>query len=328
LSPLLAFSLNQHTPQAALDDFGLGVYGQGTIALHENLDITAGARVDYENKNALLNTFYDPPVFPATVVDAQKSFSDVSPQASIAYRVKPEVMTYASVGRGFKAGGFNPASPAGSEAYNEEHAWHLEGGLKSLWGSGRITTNVAAFYIDWSDLQLNLPNPAVLGQFYISNVGSATSSGFEAELNARPRAGVDIFGALGFTHARFGAGSFSSGLDVSDNKLPNTPDYTATIGTQLSHDLSPLTVYGRAEVVFYGGFQYDDANTEGQSAYSLANFRAGVRGKYVFGEAWIRNAFDTNYIPVAFAYGSFAPSGFIGESGHPRTFGVNLGLSF
>ena len=30
---------------------------------------------------------------------------------------------------------------------------------------------------------------------------------------------------------------------------------------------------------------------------------------------WIRNAFDTHYIPVAFAYGQLAPSGFIGEMG-------------
>ena len=45
-------------------------------------------------------------------------------------------------------------------------------------------------------------------------------------------------------------------------------------------------------------------------------------------EAWIKNAFDTFYVPVAFPYVPFAPSGFIGESGRPRTFGVTLGASF
>ena len=43
-------------------------------------------------------------------------------------------------------------------------------------------------------------------------------------------------------------------------------------------------------------------------------------------EAWIRNAFDTRYIPIALPYGS--PSGFIGEMGHPRTFGVSAGVTF
>ena len=47
-----------------------------------------------------------------------------------------------------------------------------------------------------------------------------------------------------------------------------------------------------------------------------------------FAEAWIRNAFNTTYIPVAFAYGPLAPSGFIGENGAPRTFGLTAGVKF
>ena len=84
----------------------------------------------------------------------------------------------------------------------------------------------------------------------------------------------------------------------------------------------------RGEAVFYGAFKYDDLNMAGQSAYSLTNLRAGVRGRHLFAEAWVKNAFDTRYIPIAFAYGSLAPSGFIGEMGRPRTFGVAGGVSF
>ena len=53
-----------------------------------------------------------------------------------------------------------------------------------------------------------------------------------------------------------------------------------------------------------------------------------MRGRWVFGEVWVRNAFDTRYVPVAFPYQGFAPSGFVGEAGRPRTFGVNLGVTF
>jgi len=42
----------------------------------------------------------------------------------------------------------------------------------------------------------------------------------------------------------------------------------------------------------------------------------------------VRNAFDTRYVPLAFAYTGLAPSGFIGEPGAPRTFGVRLGMTF
>ena len=210
----------------------------------------------------------------------------MSPQVAVAYRLQPEHTVYASVSRGFKAGGFNPASLPGSEAYGEEHTWNLEGGVKTTWAEGRVSANAAVFYIDWDDLQLNVPNPFVPAQFYIANVGSAKSKGVELELNARAAPGVDLFGGIGYTHARFGDDSRSSGVDVSGNKLPSTPDYTTMFGGQYSRALtSSMTMYGRAEVVFYGAFQYDDQNREGQDAYSLANFRGGVRGKFFFAEA-------------------------------------------
>lgn len=326
LSPLLAFPVSQHSPQAALDDVGVGFYGQGTATVAERVDVSAGLRLDHERKQALLNTFFSPAFAPAVAVDAKRSFSNVSPQASVAFRLQPEKMVYAAMARGFKAGGFNPASPAGSEAYGEEHTWSVEGGAKTTWADGRLVANAAAFHIDWQDLQLNLPDPRVPAQFYIANVGGASSKGVELELNARLHEGVDLFGALGYNRARFKQGSVSNGVNVAGNKLPNTPDYTATLGVQIARDVRPAAVYGRAEVVCYGAFQYDDMNSAAQEAYSLTNLRAGVRRTHLFVEAWVKNAFNTPYIPVAFAYGSFAPSGFVGESGRPRTFGISVGF--
>jgi iron complex outermembrane recepter protein len=329
LSPFVGVPVSQHSPQATLEDVGFGLYGQTTLMLRTVFEVTAGARFDYEKKNALLNTLFEPAIAPPTSVDQEESFSNLSPQVSFAYRPGADLMAYVSASRGFKAGGFNPASPAGSEAYGEEYTWHYEGGIKSLFAGGRVATTVAAFLIDWNDLQLNLPNPAVPGQFFIANVGGARSRGIEIEAQARPHAQVMVFGALGYTHARFGDGSVSNGADVSDNKVPNTPDYTASLGAELSHAVRPgITAYGRGEAVFYGAFEYDEANTARQDAYSLANFRAGVRGRFVFGEVWVRNAFDTKYVPIAFSYQPFAPSGFIGESGRPRTYGIGIGVTF
>jgi iron complex outermembrane recepter protein len=330
LSPLLPVAVDQHSPEADLDDTGVGLYGQGTIAL-KNADITLGARFDRENRNALLSTFFVAPfpIAPAVDVDTDKSFSNVSPQAAVSFRVTPDAMAYVSVTGGFKAGGFNPASPAGQEAFDEEHSLNVEGGVKSSWLGRRVTANFAVFTIDWSDLQLNLPNVAVPGQFYISNVGGARSSGFEVEVNGRAREGIDLFATFGYTHARFGAGTSSSGVSVADNTVPNTPDYTASFGAHLSRALNrAITVYGGGEAVFYGAFKYDDLNLAGQDGYSLVNMRGGARGSRLFVEGWIRNAFDTHYIPVAFAYGQLAPSGFVGESGRPRTFGVTAGVTF
>jgi iron complex outermembrane receptor protein len=329
LSPFVPFAVAQTSPHAELNDFGIGFYGQGTATIANRFDLTAGARVDTEQKDAVLSTFFTPPLGPPTNVDTDESFSNVSPNVSAAVRLQPEKTVYFSVARGYKAGGFNPVSPAGSEAYGEEHAWNYEGGVKTAWAGGRVLVNASVFRIDWEDLQLNLPDLTSPGSFYIANVGGATSSGVELELNARLHRRVDVFGGLGYTKATFSDGSVSSGVPVGGNTIPNTPEYSATLGAQVSHPVRPgISVYGRGEAVFYGAFEYDDMNTARQDAYSLANFRAGARGRYLFAEAWIRNAFNTEYIPVAFAYGQLAPSGFIGEMGRPRTFGVSAGVGF
>jgi iron complex outermembrane receptor protein len=191
----------------------------------------------------------------------------------------------------------------------------------------RLSVDADVFYMQWDGLQVNVPNPVVLGQFFIANASGATSKGVELAVNARLLEGCDFFAGLGYTNARFDAGSISNGVAVGGNRISNTPKYTADFGGQYSVAVtSRAHAYARAEFVLRGDFKYDDANTQGQEAYSITNFRAGARGKVLFGEAWIRNAFDTRYIPLAFAFPT--PSGFLGESGAPRTFGIRAGLTF
>ena len=329
VSQFLDFPITQTSPDAELDDVGISLYGQGTLTFNDRLDLRAGARFDRENKKALLNTSFSPAFVPGTTVDAEETFSNVSPQVALTYRFQPSRSVYASVARGFKAGGFNPAAPTGSDAYGEEYALHVEGGLKTMLSGDRVRLNASVFMIDWKDLQLNVPTPFAPGQFFIANVGDATSRGVEVELTARANRYVDLFGALGVTRARFGSGTLASGADVSDKKIPNTPGYTAMAGAHLSKALSSVaTLYGTGEIAFYGSFHYEESNLAEQEAYSLANLRAGVRGKYLFVEGWVRNAFDTHYVPVAFAYPGLAASGFIGESGRPRTLGITGGVRF
>ena len=249
------------------------------------------------------------------------------PQFALTYRVAPAATVYASASRGFRAGGFNSASPLGAEAFGQEHNWNYEGGVKTAF-QDRVSLTAAAFRIDWRDLQVNVPNPQVPAQFFIANAAGARNTGVELEFGARPMAGVDVFAGVGVTSAHFRPGSVSNGVDVSGNTLSNAPGNTFDAGVQYSRPVwRAVALMLRGEVVRYGEYQYNDANTMGQSAYSLANFRGGLRGKRLFGEAWVRNAFDTEYIPVAFEFPG-APSGFIGENGAPRTFGMRVGVMF
>lgn len=328
LSQFVPVSVSQTSPEAALDDAGIGVYGQGTATFKQDFDLAVGLRFDHEQKDATLRTFYTPPIAAPREVIADKGFSNVSPQVSLGYRLRPETMVYGSLTGGFKAGGFNPASPPGLEAYDEEHTLSVEGGWKSLWWNGRASASIAVFHIDWEDLQLNVPDPAVPGQFYISNVGGAGSSGLEVELTARAREGLDVFGSLGVTRAHFKSGSISNGIDVSGNDIPNTPGHTASVGAQYSGETRGIPFFVRGDVTVLGTFQYDDLNLAEQEQYALTNLRGGGRWRNLSVDVWTRNLFNVSYVPVAFPFPGLAPSGFVGESGRPRTFGVTSTVSF
>ena len=239
---------------------------RATVTFNDKADLTAGLRFDHEKSDAHLNTFFSPAIAPAERGRRRSdSFNDVSPQFAFGYRVNPQHTAYVSAARGYKAGGFNPAALPGSEAYGEEHAWHVEGGVKSTLAGGKVAANAAVFFIDWDDLQLNVPNPFVPGQFYIANVGGARSRGVEFDVTARPQPSLDVFAALGFTSATFAAGTMANGVAVDDNDLPYTPDYTATFGGQMTRadQLDGQRLRCAPKSSLTGAFSYDEANIGG-----------------------------------------------------------------
>jgi iron complex outermembrane receptor protein len=337
------------TNRSTLTDAGVGIYLQSTLTLWDKLDITAGGRWDHEEKDADLATATSTTSFaapaaipPPNVVNAttsqrfSRSLDGFTPQAAISYKITPDILTYFSFAGGYKAGGFNAASPAGSENYEEEHNWNYEVGIKGRALKDSLSFSLAAFYTDWQNLQLNVPygGPA---QFQIANAGDATSKGIELALAWRPARNWDIFGSAGWQDARFNGGSMDNNsllgfggtrVGIGGNQVPFTPDYTTSIGTQYTWELPRgFHLYARADVQFIGSYNYDTVNGAAQDAYTLANFRVGVRGKKWFSEVFANNAFNTNYVPMAIQFPGSA-SGYIGEMGAPLTVGVRAGIKF
>lgn len=325
ISPIPGTLISQST--ASLTDTGVGTYAQGTLSLWKKLDITAGLRWDFEHKEAALFGTTIPALPGATTSsNPEREFSQVTPQASISYHIDPDTMAYFAFAGGFKAGGFNPAGPA---AYEEETSWNYELGIKGRALNDNLQYGLAVFYTDWRNLQLNQPLGAP-GTFFIANAGNATARGIEMNLNYRVCSMMSVFGSAGWQDTQFLSDARDSGVALGGRNLPYAPNYTITVGTQIEVPVSAsLNAYGRIDAQFIGNYNYDAQNTISQSSYTLLNLRLGVRSKTKgwFAEAFVNNALDTDYVPLAFSY-ALAPSGAVGESGAPCTFGLRAGVKF
>jgi len=328
------FNNSQVTHTGTLDDLGAGTYGQAKLTAWDQLDFTTGVRYDFENKTAKLGTVpIGASLVPPDHVSPNANFGEVSPAFGLDWRYSASQMVYARVAEGYKAGGFNSEGPA---EYGTEHTWNYELGHKATWLDGKLETTAALFYIDWHNIQeaTFAANPGNPYGYYTVNAGGADSKGFELETKYRPLPGWDLFGGVGYTYARFQNDATYFGGSIAGNRLPNTPEVTGNMGTQVSW--SPCrhaTLYARAEVIVYGNFDYDPSNVAGQSTYSIANFRAGARGNHWFAEGWVNNAFNTAYVPIAFNLydgypGISGRTGYVGEDGPPLTFGFRAGIYF
>jgi iron complex outermembrane recepter protein len=320
----------------ALDDLGGGVYGQVKLTAWEHLDFTAGVRYDYENKTAQLGTVpISAAPIPAVYASANANFGEVSPAFGLAWHFSTNQMAYARAAEGYKAGGFNSEGPV---EYGTEHTWNYELGHKAVWLDGKLETTAALFYIDWHNIQEATfsANPGNPYGYYVINAGGADSKGVELETQYRPMKGWDLFGSVGYTDARFQSDATYFGASIAGNRLPSAPEFTGNMGTEASWSpCRAVTLYARAQVSVYGDFEYDPSNLAGQSTYSIANFRAGARGKHWYAEGWVNNAFNTSYVPIAFNLydgyqvpGINGKTGYVGEDGPPLTFGFRAGIYF
>jgi iron complex outermembrane recepter protein len=316
----------QEAAAADTRTIGAGVYGQGKFTVLDKFGITAGLRFDSERAEADLVSASA--FAPAASQELDRDFSEVSPRLGLDCKVGGAGLVYASAGRGYKAGGFNAVAPSDNESYGEERSWNYEVGAKAEALDGRLRLQAACFLLTWDDMQMYVPNPVIPGNYFVDNAGEAESRGLELEVQWKAAAGVDLFGSFGWTDAEFSGGAESQGIAPEGNTLPFTPEFTANAGLQYSLEISSdLVCFVRAEVTLCGDYYYDAFNVQGQDAFKLVDLRLGLKGGQWLVEGWIKNAFEEEYIPVAFAY-SMAQSGYIGDSGAPATFGLRAGLTF
>ncbi|HEU4623214.1 MAG TPA: TonB-dependent receptor [Steroidobacteraceae bacterium] len=185
-------------------------FGELTYHITDRVWLTGGmryGRLDAQafteggyNSNYLANALFGIPG-PLTVttippaVGLKAEGRRPSYKLSASFQPMPALTTYATFSTGFRAPVVNAFAGRGSVVNpndliiplgaNSDKLKNYELGAKGRWFDGRLSTNLALYWIDWRDIQVQANRVSDSVQF-ATNIGAARSKGFEYEVSYTP----------------------------------------------------------------------------------------------------------------------------------------------
>ena len=115
------------------------------------------------------------------------------------WKVSPDLMIYARLASGYRAGGPNPVIGVPPQ-YGPDNTYNYELGLKVDALAGAMSFDASIYHIDWKDMQFSVSDP-VSGISWTANAGAAKSEGVELSLNSRPWNGMNLSGWVAWNEA-------------------------------------------------------------------------------------------------------------------------------
>jgi iron complex outermembrane receptor protein len=181
---------------------------------------------------------------------ASKSFSKFTPKVSVDFRPNDNYMFYASYSEGYRSGGFsNRAQTAISTVtpFGPETVDSSEIGAKMEFADRRIALNVAIFHSKYDSLQQNttIPGGPTGNETIVTNVGSATIKGLEADIIGRVSQSLTLTGSIGLQDSGF-SGFLTQApvngvlrtFDYSANNMIYSPDFMGSFGAEYVRPVS------------------------------------------------------------------------------------------
>lgn len=227
------------------------VYGQATYDLTDRLSLITGLRYSDETKEIAGTK--------GAAFSDETSYSALTPKVGLEYALNDDAFLYATVSRGFKAGGYQGLggdANALSTPFDEETVWSYEAGAKLDLLDNRVRLNTAVFFQDVKDLQSPIFQPGQTGNAITQNAIDLEIYGVETELTAIVSDGLTISAVLGlqdetFTRIDPNAVLFGSGA----TRVPGVSHYNGAIG--FNYDSAPGLI-GDGYLFFGGDFTFRD----------------------------------------------------------------------
>jgi outer membrane receptor protein involved in Fe transport len=305
------------------------VFGNATLRFGERFEVTGGVRWARNEQTfrqissgAIVPQANDPGTSEEDVVTWS-----VSPQ----FHLTDDAMLYGRVATGYRPGGPNVIVPNVPPSVDSDTLTNYEVGFKADLAGRAVSIDVAAFYMDWKDIQVTRAFGGVSGQ---ANGGKAVSKGVEGSLYVRPATGLTLALTGSYTDATLSEDVPEiSGAD--GDQLPAVPkfsgsarlDYHAELGGTLSADFGMGVRHASSRL----SLVESDPLTARAKAYTAVDLNASLN----IGEHWKLRAYARNLLDddgelsrSTLTNGLNQPSFLAITPLQPRTIGVAFDLSF
>ena len=232
------------------------------------------------------------------------------PRGAIEFDVSNDFLLYGSVATGARNGNLNPSSSAffasnGDPAvfsavrqFSDDEVLSFEVGAKTRWADGAFTLNVAAFYSEFEDPQVQVSNPFVS----VANGPDLDIFGVELESLWRVNDNWTVFFSGAYQDTDFqdsqllSPGTLATGFqfDLAEgNENANTPEWSYSVGADAAFPISGQNMLFTGHVSYnYVGSRFSTVTNFPSSRLSslgILNIRLGLEA-----DSWSVVAFADN----------------------------------
>lgn len=309
------------------------LYGDVTYPVGDSINVSAGLRYSRDTKRwryqselsgGLYTALGIPNLILTDITAGEKesqadTWSKLTSRLTIDYQRSDDLMLYASVAQGFKAGGFSA-----KRAFKDEETWSYEIGFKSTLLNGRAQLNAAAYYYDYDNLQVQVIKNGITR---IENVSEMVGKGLEAELVVRPVANLDIISTVSLNQSEIGDHLTDLG-SLKGNAPSYSPERSASLVVKYTLDqfaFADLLIQGEANYQSEQFFSIYNTNAESQAGYTLINGRLSLVDK---DERWEVSLFGKNLTNKDYLVNVYSLAEEVAQRGMPRYLGVEMRVNF
>ncbi|MEP2101232.1 MAG: TonB-dependent receptor [Parasphingorhabdus sp.] len=342
LTPLIAIPAGATPFSAFTETDTKAIFGRVAVPLlGERLTIEVEGRYTDEEK-----------VLTDLSVNSPYTYSDsyFTPRASIDYKITDDNLVYVSIARGVKSGGINSTNGDlldDERFYDPDTNWTYEIGLKNSFMGGRGTLNLAAFYIDWSNLQLQVAaeGATFFSPNIVQSIGGASSKGVEVEGTFEVIDGLVVNAGLAYIDATYDDDVISARItrsnlcgdgtvcstdgSIGGNDLQRSSKLQWNVGASFDTGItSDIDFFSRLDVAGQSKQYVSEINVATIEPRTLVNGRLGVRSDNWSLSVWGKNLFDKKYVSNAFFIATPFFTDYVPTVGNRRRLGATLTFDY